>query len=106
MIVEELEADAPVGEPLAHDEPGGARAGARMPQADAASPCSNANAVAPARLATPSFARMLLTCRATVRSLRNRWSAISRFDRPLAIRRITSTSRRVRPPAASDRAPG
>ena len=51
---------------------------------------------------------MLRTCMSTVRGLRNRSCAISRFVRPTASRRTTSRSRRDRPPpsaSAAARAP-
>ena len=124
MLVEELEGSAELGEMPADREPGGAGSDDRgveecsghddlqepdateaagsvasadmtnRDQAGVVSPCSNANAVAAARFGSPSFARMLPTCRATVRSLRNRSFAISRFDRPRAMSRSTSISRR------------
>src|SRR5215471_9185725 len=61
--------------------------------------CSNAYAVAAARLDTPSLLKMLLMCRATVFSLSPSSSAMARFVLPVATRRRTCSSR-VDSPAA------
>src|SRR3970040_2405742 len=58
--------------------------------------CSIAKTAAAARDETPIFAYRFSTWRPTVFGEMNRRSATSRFDRPRAIRRSTSTSRSVR----------
>ena len=60
------------------------------------SPCSIAKRAAAARDETPIFRYRFSTWRPTVFGEMNRRSATSRFDRPRAIRRSTSTSRSVR----------
>ena len=63
--------------------------------------CENANAVAAAREETASLAKMFWTCLATVCSLMNNSSAISRLLFPAAISRKTWSSRPVSPCAAA-----
>ena len=60
--------------------------------------CLCAKAPAAVRVPTSSLARMLLTCRSTVRWLSTSCSAISLFELPTATSRSTSSSRGVRPP--------
>ena len=60
--------------------------------------CWYAQAVAPARLETPSLSKMLLTWRATVFSLMNSSSAMARFVLPAASRRSTCASRSLSEP--------
>lgn len=66
-------------------------------------PSLRAYAVAAAREETSSLVKMLLTCRATVRSLMPSAEAICRFDRPAAMSATTFTSRFVSPPGDSPR---
>ena len=67
--------------------------GITRPAGGQSRPCSYARAVAAARDGTRSFARMLLTCRSTVRSLSTSRVAIARFVSPAATSRSTSSSR-------------
>jgi len=61
------------------------------------SSCSNANAPAAVRDATPSLMKMFCTCLATVCSLITNAEAISRLLFPVATSRNTSSSRGVKP---------
>src|SRR5919199_6335490 len=63
-------------------------------------PVRSSQAVAAARVETPSLEKMLPRWWATVRSLRTNSSAIWRFVLPRATSRSTSASRSVRPPAS------
>ena len=64
--------------------------------------CWYAQAVAAARLETPTLSKILLTWRATVFSLMNSSSAMARFVLPAASRRRTCTSRSLSEPIESD----
>ena len=64
--------------------------------------CSNAYAVAPARVETPILQKMFERCREIVFTLKNSAAAISWLVRPAATSRRTSTSRSVSP-AGSNR---
>src|SRR5262245_51919102 len=68
--------------------------------------CSNAYAVAAARLETSSLLKMLLICRATVFSLRSSSPAMTLFVRPVATSRRTWSSRVVSPAADRSAASG